>query len=79
MIIIAWLLQLFVLLLFARAIFSWVRVGPDSPVRAVSDVVYRLTEPVLAPIRNVLPPLGGLDLSPLVLIVAIQIIRQAVL
>ena len=37
-------------------------------VRAVGDFLYRLTEPVLRPIRRILPPFGGLDLSPLVLI-----------
>jgi YggT family protein len=79
MFIIAAVLQLFVFLLIARAILSWVRPGPDSPFRAVDDFVYRVTEPVLGPIRSVLPPMGGFDLSPLLVIIAISIIRSALL
>jgi YggT family protein len=36
----------------------------------------RLTEPALAPIRRVLPPIGGLDLSPMVLLLALQLLKQ---
>jgi YggT family protein len=41
-------------------------------VRAVQKVCYQLTEPLLAPIRNRLPPFGGLDLSPVVLLLGLQ-------
>lgn len=40
----------------------------------VMQFLYRITEPVLAPIRRVLPPMGGLDLSPLVVIIGIQVL-----
>jgi YggT family protein len=40
----------------------------------VSQFLYRITEPVLGPVRRVLPPMGGLDLSPLVVIIGIQIL-----
>lgn len=43
---------------------------------SVAQFLYRLTEPVLAPIRRVLPPMGGLDLSPLVVIIGIQILTS---
>lgn len=43
---------------------------------SVAHFLYRLTEPVLAPIRRVLPPMGGLDLSPLVVIIGIQILTS---
>ena len=58
----------------ARALSSWFRVGPDSPVRPVIDAIYRVTEPVLAPIRRFLPPLGGIDLSTIIVILGINII-----
>lgn len=69
------LLNLATLVFLARAILSWFPIGYDSPVRPVADFLHRITEPVLAPIRRVLPPLGGFDLSVLVVIVGIQILR----
>ena len=74
---IAMLLNLVVLLLIVRAVLSWVRVGPESPFRPVVDGVYRITEPILAPIRGVLPPMGGFDLSPLLVIIAISLVQSA--
>lgn len=75
--IISLLLQLFVILLVVRAVLSWVRPGPESPVRPIADFVHKATEPVLGPIRSVLPPMGGFDLSPLIVIVLISVIRGA--
>ncbi|MGB5758455.1 MAG: YggT family protein [Acidimicrobiales bacterium] len=72
------LLNLVVLLLVVRVILSWVRLGPDSQFRPVVDVVYRLTEPILAPIRRVLPAMGGFDLSPLLVIIAIRLVQGAI-
>jgi YggT family protein len=55
--------------LIVQAVLSWV--NPYSPVAPVFDA---LTQPFLRPIRRVLPPLGGVDLSPLVLIVLLQVL-----
>jgi YggT family protein len=41
----------------------------------LATIARSLTEPVLAPIRNVVPPMGGLDLSPLVLLIALQVLK----
>ncbi|MGI9594520.1 MAG: YggT family protein [Acidimicrobiales bacterium] len=71
------LLNILVVLLFARAILSWIRIGPDSPFRPVVDVIHRITEPILAPIRGILPAMGGFDLSPLLLIIAIRLVQTA--
>lgn len=68
------LLNLFTFVLLARAISSWFPIGPDSPFRPIVDVLYRITEPVLSPIRSVLPPMGGFDLSFLVVIFAIRLV-----
>ena len=68
------LLRLASFLFIARAIISWIPIGPDSALRPVADVVYKLTEPVLAPIRRALPPMGGFDLSIIVVIVGINIL-----
>lgn len=66
------LLNLAVLVFLARAVLSWIRPGPGSPILPIANAIYRGTEPILAPIRRVLPPLGGLDLSVLVVIFAIR-------
>lgn len=68
------LLNAITLVFVARAILSWFPIGYDSPVRPVSDFLHRVTEPVLAPIRSVLPPLGGIDLSILLVIFGIRLI-----
>ena len=66
------LLNLVTIVFIARALVSWIPVAHDSSFRPVVDALYRVTEPVLAPIRRVLPPMGGLDLSVLIVILVIQ-------
>lgn len=76
-------LQLYVWVLIAAAVLSWLVafnvVNMHNPfVRNVGEFLYRITEPVLAPIRSVLPSLGGLDLSPMVLILLIFFIERVI-
>lgn len=70
------LLNLYVLAIVARAILSFFPVGPGSAVAPVAGFLYRITEPVLGPVRRVLPSMGGLDLSPLVVIIGINILQR---
>ena len=60
-------------ILIIRVILSWVNHNPYNP---IVRILYMLTEPILGPIRRALPPMGGLDLSPLVVLVAIWILRS---
>ena len=48
-------------------------------VAAVAEFLYRITEPLLAPIRNFLPSLGGLDISPIILILIIMFIQRVII
>ena len=48
-------------------------------VLTIGDMLYRLTEPVLRPIRSILPNLGGIDISPVILILILLFIRDVVL
>jgi YggT family protein len=72
------LLNLYLLVIFARIIFSWVRVEPGTAVASIYSVVFNLTEPVLGPLRQVIPPvrmgMAALDLSPLILLIGIRIL-----
>ena len=64
--------QALIFALLARVLLSWVNLGPTNPFVVI---VYQITEPILAPIRRVLPRMGMLDLSPMIamfLIIAIQ-------
>ena len=61
------------LAILARVLLSWVRVSPYHP---AVDFVYRITEPILAPLRGVLPSVGMVDISPVIAIVLLQIIQQ---
>ena len=67
------LFTLFELAVLARVLLSWFRVNPYHPVVAF---LYRITEPVLRPLRNVIPSLGMIDISPIVALILIDIIRQ---
>jgi YggT family protein len=72
------LLEVYVVILIARALLSWFPMHAGSPLLPVVRVLDRLTEPVLAPIRRILPPLraGGMaiDLSIIVAILVIQVV-----
>lgn len=70
------LFDLYSLVVLAAVILSWVRLPPDNPLVRVTTT---LTEPLLAPIRRVLPDLGGIDLSPMVLLVALRLLRGLLL
>ncbi|MCL4448675.1 MAG: YggT family protein [Actinobacteria bacterium] len=75
------LLQVYVIVLFGRAILSWFPVHPDSPLFPLTKVLFDLTEPVLRPVRKILPPvqLGGvgLDLSFLVVLLVAEFLIVA--
>jgi len=68
------LLQLYVFCIFGRIILSWFPVTPGGPVAQISSLLYSITEPVLGPIRNVLPSIGMFDLSPMVVIFGVNLV-----
>ncbi len=63
------------ILIFLRALLSWFPVDPRS--RLVL-LLYQLTEPILAPLRRVIPRAGMIDLSPMIAIIILQIIANLV-
>ncbi|CAA2145253.1 MULTISPECIES: YggT family protein [Methylobacterium] len=73
--------QLFIYVLIASAVLSWLVafnvVNVRNPiVSQIGEVLYRLTEPVLRPIRSILPNLGGIDLSPIVLVLLLLFVSR---
>ena len=77
-VLIARLLDLFVILLFGRVILSWFPISPDSPLATIYRVLHQVTEPVLGPVRRILPPMGGLDLSPIIVFVIIWFLQYSI-
>lgn len=74
------IIEIYTWIVIASAVFSWLYafnvVNPRNQfIAMVGNALYRLTEPVLRPIRNILPDLGGLDLSPIVLLLGLFFVR----
>ena len=72
-----WLLNLYSWVIIAAALITWVSPDPRNPIVLF---LRQVTEPVLAPVRRFLPPwkTGGLDFSPLIVIIAIQFVERVV-
>jgi YggT family protein len=67
------LIDLYSLVVLAAVVMSWVHADRRHP---LVQGVFNLTEPVLAPIRRVIPPTAGLDFSPIVLLIALRLLRE---
>jgi YggT family protein len=76
------LIQLYILVVFARILLDWVRVPSEHVVGKVRSVLATVVDPVLIPLRRIIPPvrMGGaaLDLSPLVLLIGLSILLSAI-
>jgi len=77
-------LQIYIWLLIAAAVLSWlIAFGVvntrNQAVAMIADFLYRITEPALRPIRNMMPNLGGIDISPVILILIIFLIERIII
>jgi len=78
-----WILLAYLVAVFARMIISWIPVKWPRSIRPVVVFIYDITEPLLSPLRRIIPivPLGegaGLDISPMVLVLAIFFLQWLV-
>lgn len=74
------LFQLFTILIFVRIIFSWIRVSPYHPTWGpILRFVYQITDPIMEPVRRLIPPMGGLDLSPIIVLFGLNILRSVLI
>lgn len=76
-------LEIYSFIIIAAIIASWLVVfgvlSPSHPTtRKIMTVLAKLTEPVLRPIQRVIPPIGGIDLSPIIVIFAIMILKNMI-
>ena len=77
------ILNIYTWLLIASAVLSWLVAfnvvnTRNDVVRTVWDFLYRVTEPVLRPIRNLLPNLGGIDVSPIIVLLLIFFLQRVI-
>jgi YggT family protein len=76
MVLLVQIVDLYSLVVLAAVVLSWIRVDPRH---RLAMVVHALTDPVLTPIRRALPPMGGLDFSPMVLLLLLQVLKGLLL
>ena len=69
------LCQVLTIAIFARAIVSWF---PTNPSNRLVAILYQLTEPILAPLRRIIPRVGLIDITPMIAIILLQIIARLV-
>ena len=77
------LIDLYIWILIASAVLSWLVVfnvvNTRNPiVNSIGDFLYRVTEPALRPIRGIMPNLGGIDISPVILIIGLLFLKQLI-
>ncbi len=67
------LCEVLTMAILVRVILSWFSLGPSN---MLANILYRVTEPVLAPLRRIIPRMGMLDFTPLVAIILLQVIAS---
>jgi len=69
-------LNIYVLVIFVRIILSWFPVNPGGPLGNINRVLFQITEPVLGPARRMIPGLGPIDISPIVVVFALGFVQR---
>lgn len=73
------LFQLYEFLLLIRVLLSWINIDPRRPAidHPAIQVLIKITDPVLAPLRRLIPPIGGtVDISPVVALIILEVVRR---
>ena len=73
------LLQVYEFLLLIRVLLSWINIDPSRPAidHPAIQIMIRITDPLLAPLRRLIPPIGGtVDISPVVALIILEVVRR---
>jgi YggT family protein len=70
------LFQALIFAIIARALLSWFNLGPQHP---LVRILYDITEPILAPLRRVIPTIGMIDITPIAAIILLEVVRNVLL
>jgi uncharacterized protein YggT (Ycf19 family) len=71
------LIRLYSYVIFGRIILSWFPISRGGAMESIYNALYSITEPVLGPVRRALPAMGGFDFSPIVVVIGLQLLGQA--
>lgn len=72
------LISVYYIVLLARVFMSWFPLQPGTAMASIASVVYQLTEPVMGPVRRLIPSIGMIDISPIVVFIGLQILQSAI-
>lgn len=70
------LISLYTFVIFVRIILSWFPINPNGPFAQVNRVLLQVTEPVLGPARRIIPNIGPLDISPIVVVFGLGFVQR---
>lgn len=73
------LFQALMLAIVGRALMSWFPIRPGNPFHPLAVVLHQMTEPILAPLRRIIPTFGMIDLSPIVALLLLQLLQQVLI
>ena len=73
------ILNFYVLIIFFRIVLSWFPLRPGGIVFTINQWLFRATEPLMGRARRILPPMGQFDLSPIVVIIFLELVRKLIL
>ena len=66
----------YIFVLIVRAVLTWFPIRPGTPVASVAVLLRDVTEPVLAPVRRIIPPISNIDISSLIVVIALIIVQR---
>ncbi len=72
------LISVYYIVLLARVILSWFPLQPGTPMASIASIVYQLTEPIMGPVRRIIPSIGMIDISPIVVFFGLRILQSAI-
>ncbi|HYH52077.1 MAG TPA: YggT family protein [Acidimicrobiia bacterium] len=72
------LISVYYIVLLARVFLSWFPLQPGTAMASIASIVYQLTEPVMGPVRRLVPTIGMIDISPIVVFVGLSILQSAI-
>lgn len=72
------LIKVYFIVLLARVILSWFPMQPGTGMASIASIIYQLTEPVMGPVRRIIPSVGMIDISPIVVFFGLEIVASAI-
>jgi YggT family protein len=72
------LISVYYIVLLARVILSWFPLQPGTPMASIASIIYQLTEPVMGPVRRIIPTIGMIDISPIVVFFGLRILQSVI-